>query len=360
MSFFLKRCLASILALVLITFVFVSCSNGGDDDDTTTQQTTTTTNSTSNSSSSSSSTDNSSNTSTDSTTGTSSIAEKPRSGYDIAIYLKSVCTDDSLKFLPSKTAPSATTATYELNSEIGAVMWLEGNTIYYYAEGYTDSNKGIPLNSSSAQMFDFNYAYRDSQSHCPFEEIDMTGFDTSNSTNMHRMFATCNALKSLSISNFDTSKVSIMGGMFKGCKALESLDLSSFDTSKVTSMNEMFQDCSSLASLDLSSFDSSNVTDMDDMFIDCSALTSLDVSSFDTSNVTDMEGMFEFCSALKTIYATSGTDWSSSSADSSSMFCGCTSLVGGNGTVYDSSHTDATYARVDGLNGNPGYFTAKQ
>ncbi len=315
MAFFLKRCLASILALVLITFVFVSCSNGDDDDDTTTQQTTTT-NSTSNSSSSSSSTDNSSNTSTDSTTGTSSIAEKTRSGITIAGYLKSVCTDDTLKFLPSKTAPSATTATYELNSEIGAVMWLEGNTIYYYAEGYTDSNKGIPLNSSSAQMFDFNYAYRDSQSHCPFEEIDMTGFDTSNSTNMYRMFATCNALKSLSISNFDTSKVSIMGGMFKGCKALESLDLSSFDTSKVTSMNEMFQDCSSLASLDL--------------------------ISFDTSNVTDMEGMFEFCSALKTIYAKSGTDWSSSSADSSSMFCGCTSLVGGNGTVYDSSHTDAT------------------
>ena len=41
------------------------------------------------------------------------------------------------------------------------------------------------------------------------------------------------------------------------------------------------------------------------------------------------------------------------------MFYGCTSLVGRNGTVYDSSHTDATYARIDGLNGNAGYFTAK-
>jgi len=39
------------------------------------------------------------------------------------------------------------------------------------------------------------------------------------------------------------------------------------------------------------------------------------------------------------------------------MFNGCTSLVGGNGTTYNSSHTDATYARIDRA-GTPGYFTA--
>ena len=38
---------------------------------------------------------------------------------------------------------------------------------------------------------------------------------------------------------------------------------------------------------------------------------------------------------------------------------GCTRLVGGKGTAYDSNHTDAEYARIDGGLDNPGYFTAK-
>ena len=32
-------------------------------------------------------------------------------------------------------------------------------------------------------------------------------------------------------------------------------------------------------------------------------------------------------------------------------------LAGGSGTAWDSEKIDATYARVDGLEGNPGYFT---
>ena len=38
------------------------------------------------------------------------------------------------------------------------------------------------------------------------------------------------------------------------------------------------------------------------------------------------------------------------------MFEGCTSLVGGSGTTYDSSHTDAEYARID-MASSPGYLT---
>ena len=40
------------------------------------------------------------------------------------------------------------------------------------------------------------------------------------------------------------------------------------------------------------------------------------------------------------------------------MFYNCSKLVGGNGTVYDSSNTDATYARIDTAE-NPGYLTKK-
>ena len=94
------------------------------------------------------------------------------------------------------------------------------------------------------------------------------------------------------------------------------------------------------------------------MFRNCSGLTSLDLSGFKTDNVTDMGMMFSDCSGLTTIYA--GDDWSTEKVNSeSSMFDHCTSLVGGAGTEYDASHTDYTYARIDGGAEAPGYFTYK-
>lgn len=42
-----------------------------------------------------------------------------------------------------------------------------------------------------------------------------------------------------------------------------------------------------------------------------------------------------------------------------SIFSGCTSLVGGNGTVFDSTKTDKTMAVIDTPT-TPGYLTLKQ
>lgn len=127
--------------------------------------------------------------------------------------------------------------------------------------------------------------------------IDLTGLDTSEVTDMSRMFATMDdwggcELTSLDLSGLDTGKVQNMQGMFAGCKNLASLDVSGFDTSKVMDMSEMFIDCSSLTALNLKNFNTSNVTDMNGMFGGCKSLSALDVSSFDTGNVTDMSGMF--------------------------------------------------------------------
>ena len=41
------------------------------------------------------------------------------------------------------------------------------------------------------------------------------------------------------------------------------------------------------------------------------------------------------------------------------MFYDNPTLVGGAGTHYNASHTDYTYAHIDGGTANPGYFTAK-
>ena len=187
--------------------------------------------------------------------------------------------------------------------------------------------------------------------------LDVSNFDTSNVTSMSEMFYYCSSLTSLDVSKFDTSNVTSMNSMFVGCSSLTSLDVSNFDTSKVTYMSGMFNSCSSLTSLDVSNFDTSNVISMSEMFYYCSSLTSLDLSNFDTSKVTYMVDMFDGCYKLKTIYTSNKFDTSKVSK-SGYMFYNCTSLVGGNGTTYNSSYTDKTYARIDSSS-TPGYFTSK-
>ena len=171
--------------------------------------------------------------------------------------------------------------------------------------------------------------------------------------NSAEFFRNYTVLTSLDLSNFNTTNVTNMNSMFNKCLALTSLDLSNFNTTNVTNMSNMFRGCVALTSLDLSNFNTSNVTNMSNMFNGCLALTSLDLSNFNTSNVTDMSNMFRECANLTTIIA---GDWSAS-VTSTNMFNGCTSLVGGNGTAYDSSHTNASYAHID-VADNPGYFTA--
>ena len=212
------------------------------------------------------------------------------------------------------------------------------------------------------------------------KQIDVSHFDTSNVTDMSFMFYDCENLTELNLSKFNTSKVENMEGMFKMCKSIKELDLSNFDTShseiaqmfsgcesltkihlknlntsNVTNMNCLFADCHSLSELDLSSFDTSNVTDMSAMFRELS-LATIDLSTFDTSKVKYMGHMFRRCNNLKTIICSKL--WNTEKVtNSNKMFDNCTNLVGGKGTKYDSNHTDAEYARIDGGPGKPGYFT---
>ena len=186
----------------------------------------------------------------------------------------------------------------------------------------------------------------------------ISNWDTSQVTNMASMFSDCTSLTTLNVSGFDTSRVTMMSGMFSDCESLTTLNVSGFDTSNVTDMSNVFWRCSVLTTLDLSGWDTSRVTKMSDMFGGCRTLTTLDLSGWNTSQVTTMSGMFIACPSLVTIYV--GDGWSTGAVTNSGyMFSDCTALIGGNGTTYDSSHTDPSFARIDGLNGQPGYFTAK-
>ena len=127
------------------------------------------------------------------------------------------------------------------------------------------------------------------------------------------------------------------------------------NTSEVTNMYATFQNASSLKEIDLGHFDTHNVNTMNAMFNGCGA-EELDLSTFNTGNVTNMKEMFKGCSNLKTIVASSAftTDKVKNSDD---MFLGCTRLTGSAGTRYDANHVDKEYARQDGGENNPGYFS---
>ena len=131
----------------------------------------------------------------------------------------------------------------------------------------------------------------------------------------------------------------------------------SFADARPTTTHKWFNNMKNLLSIEgLNNLNTSEVTNMFGMFSVCKKLTVLDLSGFNTAQVTDMGAMFWKCSELQTIYV--GDGWSTAAVTGSSkMFEDCTKLKGGQGTTYDASHVDMTYAHIDGGTSNPGYFT---
>lgn len=193
------------------------------------------------------------------------------------------------------------------------------------------------------------------------EELNLSSFDTSNVWFMGNMFKNTHKLKNLDVHHFNTQKVKHMQYMFYGSGAT-SLDLSHFDTSKVEDMSKMFAEMANITELDLSNFNTSNVKDMSRMFDHTAELRTLDLSNFNTSKVTDFSKMFasEYINKLERIYVKQDFD-TSSGTDFTDIFKGRTNLRGGNGSFLpDPSTADKTWLRIDDpANGHPGYFTRK-
>ncbi len=202
----------------------------------------------------------------------------------------------------------------------------------------------IPIVSMSYMFFDSNAS-----------TVDVSEFDTKNVVDMQGMFSGSQATVINGFENFDTSNVANMRDMFYDSKVV-TFDLSSFDTSNVTNMRYMFYN-NKASKLELANFNTKNVTDMSGMFYQSEA-SIIDISGFDTSNVTDMSYMFENTKNLKTIYA-SDKFVTNKVTSSTNMFSSSINLVGGAGTIYNSSKTDKTFARIDGGTSSPGYFTKK-
>jgi len=114
-------------------------------------------------------------------------------------------------------------------------------------------------------------------------------------------------------SNLINSTTINASSLFFGCKGITTLDVSGFDTSNVTDMESMFAYCESLTSLDLSSFNTGRVTNMSTMFQACFKLETIYVGTdWNTSSVTD--GSYAFFNCLKLVGG-SGTVYSNSHRD---------------------------------------------
>ena len=156
--------------------------------------------------------------------------------------------------------------------------------------------------------------------------------------------------------NFDTSNVYNMAYMFQYCARLTSLSLSTFNTSNVKTMAYMFRGCTNLNNINLYGFNTSNVTNFQYMFDGDTSLTELNLTSFTMGTIRiNTNYMFNNCTRLTTIYA--GSSWDTIMVNTSTnMFYNCLALVGENGTVYNSSNVDITYAVIDSAS-TPGYFS---
>ena len=232
-----------------------------------------------------------------------------------------VFNNGTLTFYNDGKRSSKAGTTYDLNADGEAPGWYtDGNSIY-----------------TTKVVFDSSFAY-------------------TRPTTTAQWFAVMTKLTTIqSIENLNTSEVTDMNDMFTFCEQLTSIDLHSFDTGKVTNMHSMFNECKALTSLDLSSWNTSNVTIIQNMFSNCTSLTTLDLSGWNTSKVENMSFMFADDNALTTIYVSNA--WNTSLARSTEMFRGCSSLVGSQGTRFNSSYIDKTYARIDGGTSSPGYLS---
>lgn len=124
-----------------------------------------------------------------------------------------------------------------------------------------------------------------------------------------------------------------------------------------TSMDSWFQNFKNVTKIEnLSYIYTADVTEMSSLFFGCSSLQTIDLNGFYMFNVEDIRYMFSQCTNLQKIYCEK--DWSQMSniTNAYNMFEGCTSLVGGRGTAFDSSHKGLEYARPDGGTDAPGYF----
>ena len=241
------------------------------------------------------------------------------------------------------------------------ILYIESNGTTYLNTGnqlfkdYTNVREIIFNNVDTTKVTNMSEMFSGCRS---LVNLHIGLFNTSNVTTMYGMFRNCSLMSMFDLKKLNTAKVQNMAYMFNGCTSLHLLDLSNFDTSNVTTMESMFNSCLNIVDIYLSKFDTGKVTNMNSMFNGCTNLIELNLNTFNTSKVTNMNSMFNGCTSLVNIYVSDL--WTTTSVtNSGNMFNNVINIYGGNGTKYNSSFIDKTYARIDSQNMQIGYLKYK-
>lgn len=151
---------------------------------------------------------------------------------------------------------------------------------FYGAGKLTDVPKHIPTTITSMENM-FNSAVT-------FNDPDISDWDTSNVTNMSKLFAWATTFNQ-PLHKWDTSKVTNMTQMFSEAHKFNQ-PINDWDTSNVTQMYQTFYNAK-LFNQPLNNWNVSNVTTMNAMFHYAAAFNQ-SINSWNTANVTNMSYMF--------------------------------------------------------------------
>ena len=165
----------------------------------------------------------------------------------------------------------------------------EGQTVYM-------NLKTCKIISNGLKIKDCSNLFKNCQG---VTQIDLSDFDTSETTTMESMFYACNSLQEINLNGINTSKVKNMKYMFGNCYAISQLNLSMLDTSQVTDMSNMFYECMGIEKIDMSKCITTNLTITKMMFYIFAdeggfrgKINEIDISSMDFSKVTQYDNMF--------------------------------------------------------------------
>ena len=185
-------------------------------------------------------------------------------------------------------------------TEIQNIQYLNTSQVTNMSRMFTECMKLTNLDVSHFDTSNVTNMYMMFCNCQVLTELDVSGFDTSKvERNLEYMFSNCYVLTELDVSGFNTSNVKDMIGMFSGCKSLKSIDVSGFDIRNVEAIYGVFNGCESLETIDLSSWGTHKGKNLEFMFQNCKNLKKLDISNFDTSNVVSMRYMFNGCTSLE-------------------------------------------------------------
>ena len=126
-----------------------------------------------------------------------------------------------------------------------------------------------------------------------FKDLDLSKWDTSNVTDISRMFTLNYSTEKINVSNWDTSKITKMEDAFSGAHNLKEIKgIENWNTSNVKTIHNMFAYSENLKSLNLSKWNTSNVEDMSELFLGAEGLAYLNIENWDTGKVKSFDNIF--------------------------------------------------------------------